>query len=129
MACLAVCEGAILDCCFGLAPSELIVLPENRVLTSPGSIANIMDHIPELNIPSFGMCCSPTNPEFAAATAAAMGVPTPVPCIPIIEEPWLPVAPTVMVGDAPILGNESMVMCVWAGVITIIEPGQFTISC
>lgn len=50
-----VCMGATLMCSFGVAPSSLVVLPQNRVLTSNVPAANIMDHIPIVNIPPFGM--------------------------------------------------------------------------
>ena len=37
----AVCMGAMLKCSFGVAPSSLVVLPLNRVM-SPQPVANIM---------------------------------------------------------------------------------------
>ena len=99
-----VCNGATLMCSFGLAPSTFIVLPINRTLTSNQPAANIMDHVPMLNIMPFGMCSSPSNPTVAAATAAAMGVLTPMPS----------------------LNNTSKLMCTWAGVISVSYPGQMT---
>ncbi|MEK0435860.1 MAG: hypothetical protein RL369_1909, partial [Pseudomonadota bacterium] len=62
-----VCSGAMLKCPFGSAPSTMNVLPANRVLSGAPS-ANIMDHVPMLNIPPFGMCNSLANPMVAAAT-------------------------------------------------------------
>ena len=71
--------GAMLQCSFGAAPSSLVVLPTNKILaTTPA--ANIMDNKPMLNIMPFGVCMSMANPMVAAATAAAMGVLTPMPC-------------------------------------------------
>jgi hypothetical protein len=69
-----VCNGAMLQCTMGVAPSILTVLPINRVNTTEQPDANIMDHIPLVNIMPFGMCVSPANPSVAAATAAALGV-------------------------------------------------------
>lgn len=90
MGCPQVCAGATLQCSFGAAPTVLNVLPQNRTLTSGMPAANIMDHIPLLNIPTFGLCQSPANPVVAAATAAALGVLTPMPCIPATASPWIP---------------------------------------
>ena len=86
---LQVCMGAMMQCSFGVAPSSLVVLPTNRVMTNNVPDANIMDHIPMTNIMPFGMCTSPANPVVAAATAAALGVLTPMPCIPATPAPWI----------------------------------------
>jgi hypothetical protein len=83
-----------------------------------------MDHIPFLNIMPFGMCMSPSNPMVAAATAAALGVLTPMPCIPATTSPWAPGCPTVTLGKQPILNSTSQCMCMWAGSISIVFPGQ-----
>ena len=117
------CAGAALKCSFGISPSELVVLPVNRVV-APTPAANIMDHIPLVNILPFGMCSAPANPGVIAATAAAMGVPTPVPCIPATATPWVPGAETVIIAEAPALDDTSKLFCMWAGVITILDPGQ-----
>jgi hypothetical protein len=113
-------------CSFGAAPTSLVVLPLNRVLTSSMPAANIMDHVPMLNIPTFAMCLSPSNPVVAAATAAALGVLTPMPCVPVTPAPWIIGAPTVLLGNMPSLQNTSKLMCAWGGVIQIVVPGQFT---
>ena len=63
--------GATLKCSFGAAPSSLVVLPTNKVFAEGPPAANIMDHIPLVNIMPFGMCNSLANPTVAAATAAA----------------------------------------------------------
>jgi hypothetical protein len=113
-------------CSFGMAPSSLVVLPVNKTLTSNMPAANIMDHKPMVNIMPFGMCTSPSNPTVAAATAAAMGVLTPMPCVPATASPWAPGAPTVMLANMPALNNTSKLMCNWAGVIQVTVPGQMT---
>jgi hypothetical protein len=121
-----VCAGATLMCSFGVAPSTLMVLPVNRVMTSNMPAANIMDHKPMVNIMPFGMCNSPANPTVAAATAAAMGVLTPMPCLPVTTAPWMPGAVTVLLANMPALNNTSKLMCNWGGVIQVTAPGQFT---
>ena len=120
------CMGAMLQCSFGAAPSTLAVLPINRTLTSNVPAATIMDHVPMVNIMPFAMCTSPSNPMVAAATAAALGVLTPMPCVPVTPAPWVPGAPTVMISNIPALNNTSKLMCIWGGVIQIVVPGQFT---
>jgi hypothetical protein len=125
---LQVCMGAMMQCSFGLAPSSLVVLPTNRVLTNQMPDANIMDHIPMTNIMPFGMCTSIANPMVAAATAAALGVLTPMPCIPATPAPWVAGAPTVLLGNFPSLDNVSQLMCMWAGVITFIDAGEVTVD-
>src|SRR5262245_37160326 len=117
----------MMQCSFGVAPSTLVVLPTNAVLTGTPA-ATIMDHAPIVNIPPFGMCNSMANPMVAAATAAALGVLTPMPCVPVTSAPWLPGAPTVLIGNMPALNNSSKLMCNWGGVIQLTTPGQFTVN-
>jgi hypothetical protein len=120
--------GAMMMCSFGAAPSSLVVLPTNRVMAGGVPAANIMDYAPIVNIPPFAMCNSPSNPTVAAATAAAMGVLTPMPCVPVTAAPWVPGAPTVLIGNMPALDSTSKLMCSWGGVIQITVPGQFTVE-
>jgi hypothetical protein len=122
-----VCMGAMMQCTFGAAPSSLVVLPTNKVLTNEMPDANIMDHIPMTNIMPFGVCMSLANPTVAAATAAALGVLTPMPCIPNTPAPWVPGAPTVLLANFPTLDNVSQLMCIWGGVITFSFPGEVTV--
>jgi Domain of unknown function (DUF4280) len=122
-----VCMGAMMTCTFGAAPSSLVVLPTNKVLTGQVPDANIMDHIPMTNIMPFGTCMSLANPTVAAATAAALGVLTPMPCIPNTPAPWVPGAPTVLLGNMPTLDNTCQLMCMWAGVIMFTNAGQETV--
>ena len=119
-----VCHGAATQCSFGLAPSSLAVLPANRMTTNHMPAANIMDHQPLLNIISFGMCASPANPAVAAATAAALGVLTPMPCLPNTPAPWAPGSPTVSLAGIPVLNDTSKLLCLYGGIIQILMPGQ-----
>jgi hypothetical protein len=119
------CTGAMMQCSFGMAPSSFVATPKT-VQTSYMDAGNIMDNKPIANIPPFGMCQSMANPQVAAATAAALGVLTPMPCVPVIAAPWAPGAPTVLVSNQPALNNSSKLMCNWAGVIQFTNPGQTT---
>ncbi|MEO7369655.1 MAG: DUF4280 domain-containing protein [Ilumatobacteraceae bacterium] len=116
---------AQLMCSFGVAPSVLTVIPKGRPVQAGGQMAaTIQDFAPNVNVAPFGMCMTPSNPQVAAATSAALGVLTPQPCIPMTTSPWSPGSPTVMIDGAPALTNTCMCNCAWGGVITITNPGQ-----
>ena len=121
-----VCSGAVMQCSMGMVPSVLNVLPIRRVLVAGQPAATINDNIPFVNLPAFGTCSSLANPAVAAATAAALGVLTPMPCTPMPAAPWLPGSPTVLVGGEPSLGDASVCACAYGGVIKFLLPGQFT---
>jgi hypothetical protein len=120
-------NGAVLRCSMGLAPGTLQIPPTRRVMAGGMPAATIPDHVPLLNIMPFGLCASPANPAVAAATAAALGVPTPMPCLPATPAPWVPGAPTVLIGSVPALDNTCRLACLWAGVIEFVSPGQVTV--
>lgn len=116
------------QCTFGLAPGMLMVLPVKRLMAGSQPVANIADTIPFTNIIPFGMCTSMANPMVAAATAAALGALTPMPCTPVVPAPWTPGSPTVQAGGMPALTSTSMCNCAYGGLIQISSPGQFTVS-
>ena len=114
---------ASIMCTFGMAPSTLNVLPTSRVLVEGKPAATINDMLPVVNIPPFGMCTSLSNPTVASATAAALGVLTPMPCIPVPAGPWKPPAARTLIGGAPALTLGAMCNCSWGGVINVTFPG------
>lgn len=124
---LLVCGGAVLQCSFGMSPMPMTVLPKSRV-NNVMPAANIMDNVPFVNIPPFVMCSSMANPAVAAATAAALGALTPMPCTPAITAPWSPGSPTVLVGGQPALNNSSQLLCAFGGCIGIKMAGQLQIT-
>ena len=123
---LQVCHGAVLRCSFGLTPSSLQVLPLKRVMSSGVPAANIMDHLPLVNILPFGLCRCLANPAVMSATAAAKGVLTPMPCVPNTPVPWTPGALQVLIGNQPALNDSSQLACAWGGVIGVAFAGQTT---
>ena len=123
-----VCTGAQLSCSFGLSPSVFSVTPGKMVSVGNIPSGTIMDYAPSVNIMPFGMCNTLSNPQVAAATSAAMGVLTPMPCMPVTTVPWTPGSSTVMIGNLPALTSTSQLMCAWGGVITISNPGQTTVN-
>ena len=113
---MCVCGGAMLQCTFGMAPSMLNVLPDKKTVNNM-PVATIDCNKPMVNILPFGTCSAPTNP----AVIAALG--SPVPCVPLIPAPWVPGSPTVLVGGQPALNQTSKLMCAYAGVISVTNPG------
>ena len=110
--------GSLLTCTMGAAPSALVVVVPTTTAQGPPA-ANIMDCAPLTNVPTFGMCMSPANPMVAAATAAALGVLTPMPCIPVTT-PWTPGAAKVLVRNFPALDATSKCMCAYGGQISAV---------
>ncbi len=122
---MQVVNGAPIMCSFGLGPGTLSVLPIARVNSGGQPAATTADHLPFVNIKPFPMCSSQANPVVAAATAAAMGVPTPAACLPMTTNPWTPGAATVKVGGNAALNESSTLVCQYGGQITICFAGQF----
>ncbi|PLZ00090.1 DUF4280 domain-containing protein [Burkholderia sp. WAC0059] len=119
--------GAILQCSFGAVPASLGVLPVGRVFVGAPA-ATVMDSLPLVNVPSFGLCSCMANPDVAAATSAALGVLTPMPCMPATTAPWTPGVPDVLIGGQPALDDASKLACAWGGQIAIVAPGQFAMQ-
>lgn len=117
-------DGAMLCCSFSVPPKpgKLTVLPHNRVQVEGRWAATIMDHLPQVNIPCFGMCLAPTNPLVIKNTALAGGIPTPDKCTPLTPLPWVNGATTVQLGTIPALDMRAQCLCTWLGVITILDP-------
>jgi len=126
---IQVVEGAQLMCTFGVAPAVLNCAAPPSLVTAGGLPAATIEHFaPMLNIPTFGMCNTPSNPEVASATAAALGVLTPMPCVPVTVDPWAPGAVSVTLRGVPALHNACMCTCAWGGEISIIDPGQVEVE-
>ena len=120
-----VCTGASLMCSFGTAPSTFNAT--NPLVKGPAP-AGVVTDISPASVPPFLLCVTPSNPQVAAATAAALGVLTPQPCIPVIASPWAPGSPKVTIGGVPALDNTSTCQCAWGGVISVTQPGQATVT-
>ena len=118
-----VVAGAMLTCSFGLAPSTIVPKGTARVVIEGRPAAQITDNAGVANIPPFGMCNSLANPQVAAATAAALGVLTPMPCLPVVATPWTPGALKTQVGGVPALVSGSQCNCAYGGLIQITMPG------
>lgn len=119
----ATVTGALATCSFGVAPSSLTFLPTPMVMIESMPAATVMDTIPMVNIMPFGMCTSMSNPTVAAATSAALGVLTPMPCVPVPAGPWKPGATKTTIGGKPALVSGSTCNCAYGGVITMTMTG------
>lgn len=119
-----VCNGAQLKCSMGTSTSVLVVLPERRILLDGQPQANIMDFQPNTNIQSFGLCFSLANPAVAAATAAHLGVLTPMPCVPKTSSPWVKGEEKLLLKNFPALCQDDTLQCAWQGTISIVHCGQ-----
>lgn len=116
-----------MQCSFGMAPSTFMVVDPMRPKVQNKPMANIMDNKPMVNIMPFGMCQSMANPTVASATAAAMGVLTPMPCVPVIAAPWAPGGQG-KVANMPVLLDNSKCLCNWGGNISFTMPGNVSMS-
>jgi hypothetical protein len=108
----------------GNAPSALTVLPTNQTYGDSAAAANVDDMVPNVNVAPFGMCMSPANPQVAAATAAASGVLTPQPCVPMTTAPWAPGSQSVTVAGQAAVNDSCLLACQWGGQIQVQSPGQ-----
>lgn len=116
-----VVTGGIIMCTNGLSPGQLI---GSSTVTFGGAPAlTIKDTAPIINVCPCGMCTSLANPTVASATAAALGVLTPMPCIPSPVGVWI-CGGTPMIGGAPGLSTDGTLMCAYGGTISIRDAGQ-----
>ena len=119
-----VVDGATLSCSMGNAPSKLSVPPTNASFGGSSPAATVQDMQPSVNLAPFGMCLSPSNPQVAAATAAAMGTLTPQPCVPMTTAPWAPGAQFVSMGGQAALTAACRCACQWGGQLQVQDAGQ-----
>jgi len=125
---LLVNVGSNLMCTMGTAPAPLKVTSQAAVVAEGKHAATIQDAAPMSNVGPFGLCTSLANPTVAAATAAALGVLTPQPCMPAPAGIWIPTKPKVLVNNKPCLTQDCKMMCAYAGSISITLPGQTKVT-
>lgn len=119
-----VCSGATLKCTFGDRNAKLTVYPDRTVFLTGQPMANITDHTSLYNIFPFGKCHTTKFPATGAATAAAHGRLTPMPCVPGTMSNWINGKDDYIIKDAPALLKSSYCRCCYGGVITITDDGQ-----
>ena len=119
-----VCTGASLQCSMGTTPATFAATGQSVVAPTA---AGVVTDIGAASIPPFGMCMSLSNPQVAAATAAASGTLTPQPCQPVLS-PWSPGSAHVTISEAGALDDSSQCNCTWSGVVTVSAAGQTAAS-
>ena len=122
-----VVQTATCTCSFGAAPAVLTVTSQQTVSICKMPAATIQDGAALSNVPTFGMCSNPANPTVASAPAAAMGVLTPMPCVPATVA-WAPGCPTVTVCKRPLLNSTSKLTCSYGGVIQVTVTPAMTVK-
>ena len=116
-------------CSFGTGPGPIKPTSQSVCIVDKKPAATIQDVQAIVNVGPFGMCTSMANPQVAAATAVALGVLTPQPCIPMAAGMWIPTKPSILMNGKPCLTSDCKMMCSnGAGVISIVNPGQAKIN-
>lgn len=116
---------ALLMCSMGSAPARLI---SPKALTrgrGVDSLNNVLDMPGAQTASFFGMCGSPANPAVLAAMAASGGVLSPMGCIPQAAGAWTPGSVGKMIDGAPALTNDSICICAFGGVISVLDSGTY----
>lgn len=110
-----ICSNALMSCSFGMIPSAFQATNCMQVMAS-GIVGNVMDATPA-NLMNFGMCMSMANPMVASATAIALGVLTPQPCLPVPMGLWITPKMNILIKNAPALSSDAKLFCAYGGII------------
>lgn len=119
-------SGSTCMCDKGLAPC-VVAMGLPTVMTSMTPALNELNASPAA-LPTFGMCTSQANPTVATATSAAMGVLTPMPCVPVFIPPWSGTSTTVNLSGAPAVNAMSSLKCSWGGTIKVTVTANQTVK-
>lgn len=119
-----VCSGATMRCSFGDKSARLTVYPDRTVFLTGQPMANISDHTSLYNIAPFGKCHTTRYPATGAATAAAHGRLTPMPCVPGTMTNWRNGKDDYIIKGSPALLKSSYCKCCYGGIIRIVKDGQ-----
>ena len=114
----------MMRCTMGTSPANLTVLPVRTVNLAGPPMANISDHKSMVNLAPFGLCRSLAFPPTAAATAAAHGHLTPMPCVHNTPAPWFVGKMDYLIKGQPALLKSCKCQCMWGGTISLITDGQ-----
>ena len=125
-----VTHGCGLKCDKGSAAKVNLVIPKGDVEADGNVVAHMLNNMPGVNIPTFGMCDknNQANPTVVSMTAAAQGNPTPAPCTPMTPSPWGHTCSdiTSMMLDVVIKGSS--LKCAFGGTITPAEASSIAVG-
>ncbi len=124
---LFVTTGTTIKCPFGSAESKFIATNNPFFMIEGMPVGSIKDGSAIINIPPFGMCNNLANPAVAAATTAALGVLTPMPCTPQTKA-WTPEQLNVLTGGAPCITQGCTCLCAYGGTISVVDPAQKSVT-
>lgn len=119
-----VCSGATMRCSLGDRSARLTVYPDRTVFLTGQPMASISDHTSLYNIAPFGKCHTTRYPATGAATAAAHGRLTPMPCVPGTKSNWRNGKDDYIIKGNPALLKSSYCKCCYGGIIRIVKDGQ-----
>ncbi|GAB0112608.1 DUF4280 domain-containing protein [Acidisoma sp. C75] len=109
--------GSMITCNQSMVPVPIPLLGVPTTATTDGMpVATIAMMVPFENIETFGVCVSEANPEVVAAKL--VGSPG-VPCVPIIDTPWDPPSPNILIDGIPAALASSKCLCTWLGEISV----------
>jgi hypothetical protein len=113
-----VCTGAALQCSLGTTPATFAA---SGIQVSAGSPVGVVTEVTPANVPPFGLCTTPSNPQVASAHA-------PQPCVPVLISPWSPGSARVTINGVNAVDDSSQCLCTWGGVVTVSAAGQTAVS-
>ncbi len=119
---LPVVTGGKAMCTMGMGIFNITAVGNVMIENKP--VLTTKDNVPFFNVAPMGvMCISLANPMVASATAAALGVLTPQPCVPQFVGPWITGTISCRVKGMGIVDNTCSLMCAYGGKISITFPG------
>lgn len=102
-------DGAPLYCTFGSCHGCLKATRDTGAQLKEANEAVASDFLPEVNIPSFGLCSSPIGGGE---------------CVPVTIMPWIQTKDDMLVGKQPVLMDDSILPCLKGGLISVVKHGQ-----
>lgn len=109
---------AATKCSQGIGESTVIKAQNNDTMLHDKLVLTVTDSVPYTNIQPFSLCKSPKNPSVIANDMK------PSTCNPMICMPWLKGQADFTIKGEKVLNSESQVVCMYGGVIEIIDDAQ-----